>query len=148
MKGKQGISQVISIVVIVVLVLIAIAVVWGVYGNIISEQSSEATLANQCTGIEVKPTMASCTGSSCDVTVTRSASGDDITGVKVIYTDSSGANNIQTVPGNIEPLNAVALATYDTGLTNAVSKVEVSAYLTTETGEEYICPGKYAYTVQ
>lgn len=148
MKGKQGISQVISIVVIVVLVLIAIAVVWGVFGNIIGEQSSEATLVNQCTGIEVKPTMATCTGGDCDVTVTRSASGDDISGVKVIYTDDTGANYIDTVEGNIEPLKALPLNTANTGLAGNVTKVEVSAYLTTETGEEYICPAKFSYTVQ
>lgn len=147
MKNNKGLSQVISIVVIVVLVLIAMAVIWGVYSGIIADQTSTATLANECTSIEVRPTNAVCTAGACTVTVERSSSGDDITGIKVIYTDDTGANNVTTVVGNIEPLGTKNINNVNTMLTGTVTNVDVSAYLTTETGDEYICPSKFSYTV-
>lgn len=153
-NNKKGMSQVIEVVVIVVLVLIAMAIIWGVYGNVIKGKTGETAMLDRCMGIDISPTTGLCVipsggtvADQCTTTITRGTGGDEITGIKIIYTGASGNNTIKDIPGNIEPLHATPIKDIQTGLGEDVVRIGVTAYLTSETGDEYLCPGIKSYTI-
>lgn len=140
-KNKKAMSQVVTIVIMVVLVLAAVAIIWAVISNLLNDNADQIGLNANCLEIDIQPTMLVCGADYCNVTVTRSATGDDIEGLKIslVYADGTG-NDVEDYPNNVEKLETVTIP----NLTNnsEISKVEVQPYFLTETGEEYICTNK------
>ncbi len=143
-KSKKGISGVITVVILVALALIAIGVVWATISNIITKNTQSTDLAAKCTPIEVRAiSVDDSDDSAVTATLKRSAGGNDISGVYLVYTDGSQYSDRQEVTGNIEPLETKDSAAFNVGFDP--NKIEVSVYLTDSEGNEYICQQSTEY---
>jgi flagellin-like protein len=142
MENKRGISGVVVALILVLLALVAAGIIWAVVRNVTESGTGEIDLGTKCLEIDVRATKAACTeAGTCNVTVTRSAGGDDIAGVKLIFTNEEGESNfVHNVPGNIAPLETSTQTGIVTNITNA-SKVDVAVYFLDESGAEQLCSG-------
>ena len=142
MKGKRGISGVILTIIMIVLVLAAVAIIWGIIINFIQDQTGEIDVATKCLEVDIQATKLSCTGAQndvCDVTLSRTAKGDNIAGMKLVFTNALGETNyIHDVSGNIALLEIRTILDITTTITD-VNKVEVVPYFTDVSGNEQIC---------
>jgi len=138
-KDNKGLSAVVITVIMIALVLVAVAIVWVVYRNVIEKQVENIGIESKCIDVDIRPTKAACASGVCNTTVTRSAGGEDIAGIKLIFEESTGESNyVETVTGNIASLETKTISGIDTGLTSP-NKVEVVAYFEDGSGNEQIC---------
>ena len=85
-NSKKGLSTVVTTLIIILLVLVAIGTIWVVISNVISEGTQSADWAVKCLEVSVKATsVTNCISTSCDVTLSRTGSGDAINGVKLVF---------------------------------------------------------------
>ena len=91
MKNKKGLSQVVTTLIIILLVLVAIGIIWGVVSNLLDKSKGTIESSTKCMDLDVKATkVVDNSDGSFDVTLTRTANGEDISGVKVvIYSNNS-----------------------------------------------------------
>ena len=117
----------------IVLVLAAVVIVWGVVTNLIDTQSEQVDVSSKCLLIDIKATKLECGGASndvCDITVSRNAQGEDIAGIKLVFTNTASDNNfVYDLPGNINLLETKTVTSITTGLVNT-SNVEIIDYFT------------------
>lgn len=147
LNNKHGLSAIIVTLILILLAIVAVGVVWVVVNNILKSETGRVNVGASCLDISVEATQATCVDdnplaepkSICDVTVTRSASGDEIGGIKLVFTNETGDSSwLETVPGNIEPLATFTKSAVDTNIAN-VNKVEVVVYLD-DSGTAQNCP--------
>jgi len=142
MKNKKGVAGIILTIIMIVLVLAAAVIVWGIISNFLQTQTGEIDTSTKCLKIDIQTTKLLCSGvlnDVCDVTVSRDAKGDDIAGIKLVFTNASGETNyVHDVVGNIAPLETKTIPSISTGITN-VNKVDVVAYFTDVSGNELLC---------
>jgi len=144
MNDKRGVSGIILTIIMIVLVLAAVVVVWGVINNLIANQTEQVDVSQKCLDVDIKATKLTCIGltnSTCDVTLSRSSTGDAISGVKLVFTNASGGTNfVSDVVGNIGLLQTTTVTAIETGPsiinTNGVS---VTPYFTDDSGNEQLC---------
>jgi hypothetical protein len=138
---KRGLSTVVTTLIIILLVLVAIGIIWVVVNNVITEGSEEVDYSVKCLEVDVKATsVANCGMASCDLTLKRGAGGEDIAGVKVVFSNStSGSSDVIDYAGNIDELQTITPTITITGLTNNPDKVEVTPYFTDSSGVERYC---------
>tara|TARA_Y100000310_G_scaffold77162_1_gene73727 strand:+ start:12048 stop:12491 length:444 start_codon:yes stop_codon:yes gene_type:complete len=141
-NNKRGISSIVVSLMMIVLVLVAVAVIWGVITNILESGTEQINLGTKCLDVDVKATNLICSGANndvCSVTVTRNPGGDEIGGVKLVFTSSTGTGNyVHDVPSNIVPLEAKTESNISTGISN-VTNVEVVVYFEDSAGNEDLC---------
>jgi|TARA_Y100000310_G_scaffold255136_1_gene262393 hypothetical protein len=143
MQNKKGVAGIVLTIIMIVFVLIAVAAIWSVVTNIISTQSEEVDVNSKCLKVDITATQLACggaTNSVCNVTLSRSSTGDVIEGVKLVFTnDAADTNFVSDASGDIGLLETKTLTSIDTGITNT-SSVEVVAYFTDSvTGAEQLC---------
>ena len=82
MKGKRGLSEVITTVLIILLVLAAVVIVWGAVKTTVQGGADQLTAQSKCMGVDLS--IGTITGTS--VEVTRNAGGDpaDLTPVILV----------------------------------------------------------------
>ena len=142
-KNTKGLSMIVSVLLIIVLVLVATGIVWVVVRGVLQTGAGQFELSSKCLEVNMETT-ASCTEAAdatlCDVTLNRKAGGDEITGVKLVFTDDiAGTNHINDTSGDITELGRKTVSAIATELSN-VSKLDVVVYFTDESGEEQLCP--------
>lgn len=140
-QNKRGLSTVVTTLIIILLVLVAIGIIWVVISNVVTEGSENVDYSVKCFEIDVKATaVANCVTGSCDVTLKRGAGGEDISGVKLVFSNqTTGASDVIDYPNNIVSLQTVTPTIAITGLTSNPDKVEVTAYLRDDQGVERPC---------
>ena len=142
MKGKKGVSGVILTIIMIVLVLAAVVIIWGIINNFLQTQGEQIDTSTSCLGIDVQSTKLSCSGGVndiCNVTLSRNAQGDAISGVKLVFTNALGETNyIHDISGNIALLETRTILDITTTITD-VNKVEVVPYFTDVSGNEQLC---------
>ena len=142
MKGKKGVSGVILTIIMIVLVLAAVVIIWGIINTFLTTQSGEIDVSTRCLKVDVQATKLTCSGVNndiCDVTLSRSARGDAIAGMKLVFTNALGETNfVQDVSGNLAPLGTLTVTNITTGIPNT-NNVEVVAYFTDISGNEQLC---------
>ena len=87
----------------------------------------------------MKATAVECNGAAsalCNVTLLRGAGGDEIGGVKLVFSDGV-ESNVVGVPGDISVLETKLVSEEDSGLANP-NKVEVIVYFV-RGGKEQLC---------
>ncbi|MBI2044305.1 hypothetical protein HYT24_02995 [Candidatus Pacearchaeota archaeon] len=141
-EDKKGLSDIVITLLMVGLVLVAAGLIWFVVRGIIQGNTENINLGAKCLDVDIKSTALSCSGSgnaTCDVTVRRNAGGEDIAGVKIIFTNASNTGNfVYDLPGNIAPLATKSASAVATGINNA-NKAEVVAYFNDSSGNEQLC---------
>lgn len=139
---KKAISDIVIMLIILALVLGAVALVWVIVQGIIKGGTENINLGSKCLSVDIKETSLKCSGANnatCDVTLKRNAGGDDIAGVKLIFTNASETQNfVYDLPGNIVPLQTKTQTAIVTGITNA-NKVGIVAYFNDSTGNQQVC---------
>ncbi len=144
-NNKKGLSTVLTTLIIILLVLVAIGIVWVVIRGVLETGTGDIGTSVKCLDVDVKATKVECTVGLCNTTVERSAGGEDISGINLIFSEEDGeANFVRDVIGNIAPLESKTELNVDTGLTTP-NKVEVAVYFTDESGEKQICSGISVY---
>lgn len=150
-SDKRGLSNVIITIMMIVLVLGAITVIWTIVGSIIEDGTSDVNLNSKCLKINIAVTKMLCEGETCDVTVNRKAGGDDIGGIKLIFSNSSSGNvgtTVEDVSGNIPELGTKAAEGKSHGLTDELpDTVEVTVYFLSESETEQICAQTKKYKI-
>lgn len=141
MINKKGLSNIVIVLLMIVLALVAVAAVWGVVNNIIEGGTEEIELSSKCLSVDVELLKSDCTASGvCNVTVTRNAGGEDIGGIKLVFTNDLGETNyVHDVSGNMDLLETKTELNINTGITD-VTNVEVKLYFKDEIGNEQLCP--------
>ena len=138
---KRGLSAIIVTLILILLAIVAVGVVWVVVNNVLESGEGRVNLGSACLEVDVEPTAAtSSDGITYSVTMTRSAGGDEIAGVKVIISNATGSY-VHTELGNIAPLATKTIPiTMPAGevVANA-NKVEVIPYFTDASGNEQLC---------
>jgi hypothetical protein len=144
--NKRGISTIVVSLMMIVLVLVAVAVVWFTVRNILEGETEQINLGTNCLEVDVRATKLICSGVNndvCSVTVTRNPGGDDIAGIKLVFTNSTGDKNyVHDVLGNILSLEAKTEANISTEISN-VNNVKVVAYFTDFAGNEQLCSATF-----
>lgn len=146
MNNKKGLSQVVTVVIFVALALVLVGVIWTVVSNLVNKNVGQTLTAQKCLDVEVKPIMANCNSNGiCNVTVERSATGEEIAGIKINFIDKNGENNkiyeASETEGNIEKLGRKTFKNINTGLTS-VGKIEVISYFKDDQGEDILCSSR------
>ena len=140
-NSKKGLSTVVTTLIIILLVLVAIGIIWVVISNVISEGTQSADWAVKCLEVSVKATsVTNCISTSCDVTLSRTGSGDAINGVKLVFrNETSGSSDVLDYPNNIGPLETVTASIAITGLSSDPDLVEVTPYFLDESRNVRAC---------
>ncbi len=142
MKNKKGLSMIVTSLIIILLVLVAVGILYVAYMNFVRTGTGSIDIATKCLNVDVRASAVSCTSADpaiCDVTLTRTASGDDIAGVKLVFRNADGdASDVLDVSGNIEPLGTETAANKNSGITNP-NKVEVTVYFEDESEVKQFC---------
>ena len=131
----------------ILLAIVAVGVVWVVVNNLLKSETGKVGTGAACLDVSVEATQASCVddnplsepGSVCTVTLTRDAGGDEIGGVKLVFTNKTADSSfVSTQPNNILPLATKTTSAIDTGIAD-ISKVEVVVFFTDASGNEDVC---------
>ena len=139
MINKRGLSAVITTLIIILLVIVAVGIIWVVVRNVIEEGATSIELSTKCLAVDTRATVVNgTTGTLYDVTLHRTAGGDDIGGVKLVFFNSTDNGGVIDSPGNIAPLGTVTRRGIDGEILNA-NKVEVTSYFTDASGIEQLC---------
>ena len=142
MENKRGISGVILTILMIVLVLAAVVIIWGVITNLLQSKSKEISVSSKCLNVDIQATKLACAGTQsdvCSVTVSRSARGNEIAGIKLVFTNATGNTNyVDDVPGNIAPLATKTVSAISTNIANT-NKVTVTTYFKGASGNEELC---------
>lgn len=156
MKGKQGLSAVVTTLIIILLVLVAVGIIWMVVGGMVEEGAQQVDIQSKCLTADVRATAASCAENpvgpgtwECDVTLERKAGtgSDDIAGVMLVFSNTAGSGSAVDAAGNIEVLGTKSLTNQLAGTTGTPDKVEVSVYFKDSAGETQICGQARPYTI-
>lgn len=143
MKNSKGMSTIVATLIVILLVIVAVGLVWVVVRNVVNEGVEQIDMGSKCNLVTIQPTVfTNSSGTVYSVTVERSAGGDEIAGIKMIFTNATGDSNyVYTRSGNIAPLATVTEPSITVTTPTNLNKVEIVPYFTTESGEEYICTG-------
>lgn len=137
--NKRGLSLIVTSLIIVVLVLVAIGIVWVVVRNIIEGGVEQVDYNTKCLEVNVRATaLVSTGGSDYNITMTRTAGGDDIAGVKLVFFNGDDdTSDVIDVDGNIAPLATVTKSV--DGEIEDANKVELTPYFEDASGNERFC---------
>jgi len=144
MSNKKGVSTIIVTVIMITIVLAAVGVVWVMIQNILDQSSSDIDLNSKCLKVNLVATKMVCSdATTCDVTINRKAGGDEIGGVKLIFSNTTSGNvgEIVDVAGNIQELGTDIAEDKEHGLTalEKPNNVEIAVYFLDESGAEQLC---------
>jgi hypothetical protein len=145
-NNKRGLSTVVTTLIIILLVLVAIGIIWVVIRGIVEGGSQSVDYGAKC--FQVALSVTNITGGATDPTgviVSRSAGGEDLSGVMVVYKNGTASSTIVDVSGNVGALETKTLTAANDLI--APSSVEVSPYFKDTTGQNHICspPATYAF---
>jgi len=141
-NNKKGLSTIVTTLILILLVLVAVGVIWIVVKNIIDTGSEDVDVGAKCLSVDVKATAVACTGTTCAVTLSRKAGGDDIGGVKLVFGNASSGTASTTptdISGNIAPLITVTQTGVDTAGVADSDFVGVTVYFADSSGNEKLC---------
>jgi len=146
MTSKKGMSDVVTTLIIILLVIAAIGIIWVVVKPFISGGAGQFDIKSKCLSVDVKPIMVRCNETGiCDVTLKRSAGGEAISGVKIIYYDANLQTNSTISAGTIDEQMTKLVSGISTGLN--VTKVEVAVYFNDASGKPTYCDAASSYTL-
>jgi hypothetical protein len=140
---KRGLSTVIVTIIMIFLVLVAIAVVWTIVNKLLENSSSGVSLETACINVNFVATKMICGDEACNVTINRKAGGENVGGLKLIFSNSKTGDvgtTVEDISGNIPELGTKIAKEVPHGLTDELpDTVEVAVYFLSESDKELIC---------
>ncbi len=138
MENKQGMSAVVTTLIIILLVIVALGIIWVVVKNVIQSGVEQVEWAEKCRPVELQAVKLNETVSGTyDVTLSRTGSGDDIAGVKLLFANSSDYGSVVGFGVAIAKLETQSRSVV-TNITNA-DELQFTAYFIDELGVEHLC---------
>ncbi len=146
MENKKGLSTIVVTLMIILLVIVAVGIVWVVVRNFIGSGTESIEISTKCLEVDVKATaVVNTLATTYDVTLTRTAGGEEIVGVKLVFFNATDdTSSVIDVPGNIAPLATVTESVEGEILDS--NKVEVTAYFEDASGDERPCLQTASYS--
>lgn len=152
---RRGLSAIIVTLIMILLVIVAAGIIWVVIRNVVGSGTEQINVGTACLNTNVEATKV--TNSSpyltspvtYQVTLTRSAGGGEIGGVKIVFTNETGTESyVHTEAGNIDPLATTTVSASGVTITNA-NQVDVVVYFLDNSGEEQSCSvsNEYGFTL-
>jgi len=142
MENKKGMSAVVTTLIIILLVIVALGIIWVVVKNVINSGVEQVDLSTKCREVEIQATKLTETSSgNYSVTLTRTGTGDEIGGIKVVLANS--VTNDYSAPlefgAVLTPLETTTKDINATGVDGA-NKLQMTVWFLSDLGEEQICP--------
>ncbi|MBS3070970.1 hypothetical protein J4407_01570 [Candidatus Pacearchaeota archaeon] len=139
---KKGLSGIVVTLILIVIVMSATLLIWFVVRDILGEGTENINVGAKCLDVNIEVAQLTCTGVSsdvCTVSLTRNAGGDNIGGVKVVFSNETATKTyVHDAPGNIAPLETKTVSAIATGIKNA-DKAEPVVYFLDASGNEQLC---------
>ena len=149
-KNKKGISEIVVTIIIILLAIVVFAIVSVVVRGTVSKGEENIELSANCLDVEmhavkiVKTPASVVPGSpsvpgSYDVTVSRSSSGKDLNGVKLIVEDSAKEKRVNS-EDIIEAIKPLDKKTYTvSGIDFTPAQITTVPFFMKKSGEVYYC---------
>jgi len=138
---KKGLSAVVTTLILILLVLVAVGIIWVVIRAVVETGTGTIDYTAKCLRVDLRATVVNNTaGTNYDVTLKRESGGDDINGVKIVFSNDTDSSSVIDSLGNIETL-ATVTRNVNGEISNA-NKVEVTPYFLDDAGEEHLCGGQ------
>ena len=141
-RDLRGISNIIATLIMIILVLVSIGIIWISVTNPIESGTEQIEIGSKCLELKISLTKLECGEANndvCNVTITRDSGGDEIAGIKLVFTNLEGKTSyVHDVPGNMAILETKTETNIDTGLVN-VSNVGIVPYFQDSLGGEQVC---------
>ncbi len=145
-RNKKGISEIVVTIIIILLAIVVFAVVSVVVKGTVSKGAENIELSANCLDVEMHATkiMQLKDGEnkpmpSYNITVSRSSSGKDLDGVRLIVEDATKDNSVSSAD-LIEKIRALDKKTYTVSGVNFVpAQVTVVPFFMKNSGEVYYC---------
>ncbi len=142
-RNKKGLSAIIVTLILILLAIVAVGVVWVVVNNVLKSSEGRVNLGAACLEIDIEAVSlvesAGGTGDDYDLTLSRSAGGDAIGGVKVVVFSDTVNSVVEEFGAVLAPLETKTQPLVDTTVTGA-NKVEITPYFTDASGNDQDCP--------
>jgi len=148
MKNNKGLSEVVTTLIIILLVLVAIGIIWGVVSNLLDKSKNTVDINTKCMDVGVKVVSITETQEgNYSLTVTRTSTGDEIDGValKIYLNDSTVYGPLYFSSTEISPLKTITLEAVDGDMnineeSQTITKTELYAFFTDDSGVDQLCP--------
>ncbi len=143
MENKRGMSAVVTTLIIILLVIVALGIIWVVVKNVIQGGVSQVELSQKCQEVEIQATKLVNTttdGTGYNLTLTRTGTGDEIGGIKVVFFNDATNSEVIEFGDALEPLET---STQTLTLTTPVvdsNKIEMTVWFLNDLGTEDLCP--------
>ncbi len=143
MENKQGMSAVVTTLIIILLVIVALGIIWVVVKNVIEGGVENVELSQKCQEVEIQATKLVNTtddGTEYNLTLTRTGTGDEIGGVKVVFFNDDTNSEVIDFGKVLDPLEtATEELTLTTPVVNA-DRIDMTVYFENDLGTEDLCP--------
>jgi flagellin-like protein len=144
LKNKKGVSAIVATLIIVLLVIVAAGIIWVVIRNIVQSGAEQVEFGQKCLEVNLEyVSVAESADAECgeddtgyDVTLRRTAGGDEIAGVKISLLSSTESSELQDfgVIGELETKTAEICVEVDDA-----DKIEFTAYFEDSAGNPVYC---------
>lgn len=141
---KRGLSAIIVTLILILLAIVAVGVVWVVVNNVLERGEERVNLGATCLEVDVSVSVASCADDpdsldevdKCTVTYGRTASGDEIGGITLVFSNNTDSNPFD-ISGNVAPLvtQTKTIPAADTEIVG-VNKIGIASYLVDSAGNK------------
>lgn len=147
-KGKKGVSGVVTVVILVALVLVAIGVIWGVVSNLLDEQSGSIDVESECMNLNLDIESAECDTTHCTTNVMRRSGGGDMAGYLMVYQADDGTTSNKEFEEDLDEFESDTQDNIEHDLSENITKVEAVPYVLTSQGDRHTCKNSATYTVR
>lgn len=145
MENKRGLSAIVATLIIILLVLVAVGIIWVVVRNVVQGGAEEVEINTKCIAVDVRAvSVVNISNVEYDVTLRRTAGGEEIAGVKVTLFNDTANSGVLDFPAIAEL--ETETATIDTSEITNANKLEFTVYFEDSSGTELLCPQTNTYT--
>ena len=148
-KNKKGISEIVVTIIIILLAIVVFAVVSVVVKGTVSKGAENIELSAACLDVEMHAVKiaevfeqsAPSTLVGYDVTVSRSSSGKNLDGVKLIIEDAEGEKSVssENIIDLIKPLDKKSYLVLLSDVSFVPAKVTIAPFFMKKSGEVFFC---------
>ena len=144
MENKRALSAIVTTLIIILLAIVALGVVWVVVRNVTDNAKEQVELSSKCQQVDIGATILNDNGVAGDdysLTLTRTGTGDEIGGVKVVLFNSTANSEVLDFGMILNPLETKTNSSLSLTLPVLdADKVEITPYFTNDADVEQLCP--------
>lgn len=145
--------MIVSTLIVILLVLVAVGIIWVVARNLLQAGSDQIALSSKCLDISVRATAVICEEfesgviltENCTVTLTRTASGEELPGVLLSFTNGS-ENYLYEYFSTFTALQTKTVPELNTSIVG-ITEVEITPFFKDESNNTLLCNARSTYTM-